>query len=115
MMKRNTDDFMSLFRCLKPTIAMVHGAGAVAGGSDIALCCDFLSRLLLAILFTIIYYLYLILSIIFILSINSKHFVSHVRDGSNWLPACPRMGMPHNCAMGAAGGTFHGQENAHDR
>jgi enoyl-CoA hydratase len=38
-MKRNTDDFMSLFRSLKPTIAKVHGY-AVAGGSDIALCCD---------------------------------------------------------------------------
>jgi enoyl-CoA hydratase len=38
-MKRNTDDFMSLFRSLKPTIAKVHGH-AVAGGSDIALCCD---------------------------------------------------------------------------
>ncbi|WP_372073336.1 crotonase/enoyl-CoA hydratase family protein [Tistrella mobilis] len=40
-MKRNTDDFMSLWRCSKPTIAKVHGA-AVAGGSDIALCCDLL-------------------------------------------------------------------------
>ncbi len=39
MMKRNTDDFMSLFRSLKPTIAKVQGH-AVAGGSDIALCCD---------------------------------------------------------------------------
>ena len=38
-MTRNTDDFMSLFRSLKPTIAKVHGY-AVAGGSDIALCCD---------------------------------------------------------------------------
>ena len=38
-MKRNTDDFMSLFRSLKPTICKVHGY-AVAGGSDIALCCD---------------------------------------------------------------------------
>lgn len=38
-MKRNTDDFMSLFRSLKPTIAKVRGH-AVAGGSDIALCCD---------------------------------------------------------------------------
>ena len=40
-MKRNTDDFMSLWRCAKPTIAKVHGA-AVVGGSDIALCCDLL-------------------------------------------------------------------------
>jgi len=41
VMKRNTEDFMSLWRCPKPTIAKVHGA-AVAGGSDIALCCDLL-------------------------------------------------------------------------
>jgi len=40
MMKQNTDDFMSLWRSYKPTIAQVHGH-AVAGGSDIALCCDF--------------------------------------------------------------------------
>ncbi|MDC0673020.1 crotonase/enoyl-CoA hydratase family protein [Nannocystis sp. ncelm1] len=40
-MRRNTDDFMSLWRSPKPTIAKVHGA-AVAGGSDIALCCDLL-------------------------------------------------------------------------
>ncbi|MDR0216909.1 MAG: crotonase/enoyl-CoA hydratase family protein [Comamonas sp.] len=40
-MKRNTEDFMSLWRCSKPTLAKVHGA-AVAGGSDIALCCDLL-------------------------------------------------------------------------
>jgi enoyl-CoA hydratase len=39
MMKQNTDDFMSLWRSHKPTIAQVHGY-AVAGGSDIALCCD---------------------------------------------------------------------------
>ena len=39
MMARNTDDFMSLWRARIPTIARVHGA-AVAGGSDIALCCD---------------------------------------------------------------------------
>jgi enoyl-CoA hydratase len=38
-MKRNTDDFTSLFRSLKPTICKVQGY-AVAGGSDIALCCD---------------------------------------------------------------------------
>jgi len=41
VMKRYTEDFMSLWRCAKPTIAKVHGA-AVAGGSDIALCCDLL-------------------------------------------------------------------------
>jgi enoyl-CoA hydratase len=40
-MRRNTDDFMSLWRSLKPTVAKVHGH-AVAGGSDIALCCDLL-------------------------------------------------------------------------
>ena len=40
-MKRNTEDFMSLWRSPKPTIAKVHGA-AVAGGSDIAMCCDLL-------------------------------------------------------------------------
>lgn len=38
-MKENTDCFMSLWRCSKPTLAKVHGY-AVAGGSDIALCCD---------------------------------------------------------------------------
>jgi enoyl-CoA hydratase len=38
-MMRNTEDFMSLFRSLKPTICKVQGF-AVAGGSDIALCCD---------------------------------------------------------------------------
>jgi enoyl-CoA hydratase len=38
-MKENTDCFMSLWRCYKPTLAKVHGF-AVAGGSDIALCCD---------------------------------------------------------------------------
>lgn len=40
-MKRYTEHFMSLWRSAKPTIAKVHGA-AVAGGSDIALCCDLL-------------------------------------------------------------------------
>lgn len=40
-MKRNTEDFMTLWKSAKPTIARVHGA-AVAGGSDIALCCDLL-------------------------------------------------------------------------
>ena len=39
LMKRNTDDFMSLWRSPKPTICKVHGYAA-AGGSDIALCCD---------------------------------------------------------------------------
>ncbi|MEM6485735.1 MAG: crotonase/enoyl-CoA hydratase family protein [Pseudomonadota bacterium] len=39
MMSKNTEDFMSLWRASKPTIAKVHGAAA-AGGSDIALCCD---------------------------------------------------------------------------
>jgi enoyl-CoA hydratase len=39
MMSRNTDDFMSLWRSRKPTVCKIHGA-AVAGGSDIALCCD---------------------------------------------------------------------------
>jgi enoyl-CoA hydratase len=38
-MRRNTDDFLSLWRSYKPTIAKVHGY-AVAGGSDIALSCD---------------------------------------------------------------------------
>ena len=38
-MKRNTDLFMSLWRSYKPTLCKVHGY-AVAGGSDIALCCD---------------------------------------------------------------------------
>ena len=38
-MKENTDCFMSLWRCYKPTLAKIHGY-AVAGGSDIALCCD---------------------------------------------------------------------------
>jgi enoyl-CoA hydratase len=38
-MRRNTDDFFTLWRSLKPTIARVQGH-AVAGGSDIALSCD---------------------------------------------------------------------------
>lgn len=38
-MSQNTRDFMSLWRSYKPTIARIHGP-AVAGGSDIALCCD---------------------------------------------------------------------------
>lgn len=36
---RNVADIMSLWRSHKPTIAKVHGA-AIAGGSDLALCCD---------------------------------------------------------------------------
>lgn len=40
-MKRNTEDFMTLWKSPKPTLAKVHGH-AVAGGSDIALCCDLL-------------------------------------------------------------------------
>ena len=39
VMSRNTDDFLTLFRSLKPTICKVQGH-AVAGGSDIALSCD---------------------------------------------------------------------------
>ena len=38
-MMRNTELFMSLWRSYRPVIAKVHGF-AVAGGSDIALCCD---------------------------------------------------------------------------
>ncbi|MEM7154626.1 MAG: crotonase/enoyl-CoA hydratase family protein [Myxococcota bacterium] len=38
-MHRCTEQYMSLWRSPKPTIAKVHGY-AVAGGSDIALCCD---------------------------------------------------------------------------
>lgn len=39
LMNGNTQDFMSLWRSYKPTIAKIRGF-AVAGGSDIALCCD---------------------------------------------------------------------------
>ena len=39
LMHGNTEKFMSLWRSHKPTIAKVRGF-AVAGGSDIALCCD---------------------------------------------------------------------------
>jgi len=38
-MRRNTDDFFTLWRSLKPTVCKVQGY-AVAGGSDIALSCD---------------------------------------------------------------------------
>ena len=38
-MRRHTDDFMALWHSPKPTIARVHKY-AIAGGSDIALCCD---------------------------------------------------------------------------
>jgi enoyl-CoA hydratase/carnithine racemase len=38
-MKANTDNFFTLWRSPKPTVAKVHGY-AVAGGSDIALSCD---------------------------------------------------------------------------
>jgi len=41
LMKRNTEQFMSLWRSYKPTICKLHG-DALAGGSDIALCCDLL-------------------------------------------------------------------------
>jgi enoyl-CoA hydratase len=39
VMKGFTEQFMALFRSYKPTICKVQGY-AVAGGSDIALCCD---------------------------------------------------------------------------
>jgi enoyl-CoA hydratase len=39
LMSRNTEHFMRLFHCYKPTVAKVRGF-AVAGGSDIALACD---------------------------------------------------------------------------
>ncbi len=41
LMKGFTDNFFSLWRSYKPTICKVQGY-AVAGGSDIALCCDML-------------------------------------------------------------------------
>jgi enoyl-CoA hydratase len=40
-MRRNSDDFLALWRSLKPTICKVRGY-AVGGGSDIALSCDLL-------------------------------------------------------------------------
>jgi enoyl-CoA hydratase len=41
MMSRNLRGFMSLFHSDKPTICKVHGF-CVAGGTDMALCCDLL-------------------------------------------------------------------------
>ena len=41
MMSRNVRAFMSLARCSKPTVCRVHGF-CVAGGTDLALCCDLL-------------------------------------------------------------------------
>ena len=41
-MKKCTDDFISLWRCTKSTIAQEH-SHAVTGGSDIALCCELLT------------------------------------------------------------------------
>lgn len=38
-MNHCTQQFMSIWRCPKPVIGRLHG-DAVAGGSDIALCCD---------------------------------------------------------------------------
>ncbi|NNL76079.1 MAG: crotonase/enoyl-CoA hydratase family protein, partial [Desulfobacterales bacterium] len=38
-MSQCTQKFMSIWRCHKPVIGRIHG-DAVAGGSDIALCCD---------------------------------------------------------------------------
>ena len=38
-MSRFTQNFMAIWRCNKPVIGKVNG-DAVAGGSDIALCCD---------------------------------------------------------------------------
>lgn len=41
-MSENNEHYMSLFNCLKPVICKIHGIGALAGGSDIALCSDFI-------------------------------------------------------------------------
>ena len=38
----NNEHFMSLAHCLKPVICKIHGIGAFAGGTDIALCSDFI-------------------------------------------------------------------------
>ena len=42
MMSRNLRGFMSLFHSEKPTVCKVHGY-CVAGGTDMALCCDLLT------------------------------------------------------------------------
>ncbi len=39
LMDHNTQCFLSLWRSYKPTVCKIHGY-ALAGGSDIALCCD---------------------------------------------------------------------------
>jgi enoyl-CoA hydratase len=41
LMNHNTDCFMEIWRSMKPVISKIHGY-AIAGGSDIALCSDFL-------------------------------------------------------------------------
>ncbi len=41
-MWQNNEHFMSLFHCLKPVVCKIHGIGALAGGTDIALCSDFI-------------------------------------------------------------------------
>ena len=41
MMSRNVRAFMSLFHCGKPVVCKVHGF-CVAGGTDMAFCCDLL-------------------------------------------------------------------------
>ncbi len=41
MMSRNVRAFMSLYHCSKPVVCKVH-AFCVAGGTDMALCCDLL-------------------------------------------------------------------------
>jgi enoyl-CoA hydratase len=41
MMSRNVRAFMSVYHCSKPVVCKVHGF-CVAGGTDMALCCDLL-------------------------------------------------------------------------